>query len=140
MYKIDTDTSLLCRIVDKSILPDGTEIQLEDWNAYNTTDHHAGWQIGAYPIAKKSFGAYCQKGKPFRLTIYSHKDYTDDMLKTDYKALKNGTKTLADLRKHFWNHGRDEMVLGLNDAPTAERHSAYDEREMNIEDEWDLER
>ena len=28
-------------------------------------------------------------------------------------ALKNGTKTLADLQNHFWNHGRDKMVLGL---------------------------
>ena len=101
------------KIVDKAVLPDGTEIQLEDWSDNNTIDHHAGWLIGAYPIAKETFGAYCTKGKPFRLTIYNHKGYTDDMLIADYEALKNGTKTLADLRKHFWNHGRDCMALGL---------------------------
>ena len=61
----------------------------------------------------ETFGAYCTKGKTFRLTIYNHKGYTDEMLKADYEALKNGTKTLADLQNHFWNHGRDKMVLGL---------------------------
>ena len=100
-------------LVDKAVMADGTEIQLEDWSDNNTPQHHAGWLIGAYPIAKETFGVYCTKGKTFRLTIYNHKGYTDEMLKADYEALKNGTKTLADLQNHFWNHGRDKMVLGL---------------------------
>lgn len=101
------------KIVDKAVLPDGTRIQLEDWSACNTPKFHCGWQIGAYPIAKESFGYYSKKGERFRLTIYNHKGYTDDMLKADYEALKNGTKTLADLQEHFWNHERDCMALGL---------------------------
>lgn len=36
-----------------------------------------------------------------------------DMLKADYKELKNGTKTLADLKSYFWNGKRDGYVLGL---------------------------
>ncbi len=101
------------KIVDKAVMSDGTKIQLEDWNNNNTSIYHAGWLIGAYPIAKETFGAYYKKGETFRLTIYNHKNYTDEMLQQDYEALKNGTKTLADLKEHFWNHGRDCMVLGL---------------------------
>lgn len=35
------------------------------------------------------------------------------MLKADYEKLKNGTKTLADLKSYFWNGYRDRYVLGL---------------------------
>ena len=35
------------------------------------------------------------------------------MLKADYEELKNGTKTLADLKSYFWNGKRDCYVLGL---------------------------
>lgn len=35
------------------------------------------------------------------------------MIKTDYEALKNGTKSLADLKSYFWNGYRDRYVLGL---------------------------
>ena len=34
-------------------------------------------------------------------------------LKADYEKLKNGTKTLADLKSYFWNGNRDCYVLGL---------------------------
>ena len=29
--------------------------------------------------------------------------------------LKNGTKSIGDLKEHFWNHGRDSFVLGLKE-------------------------
>lgn len=36
------------------------------------------------------------------------------MIKTDYEALKSGTKSFVDLKAHFfWNHQRDCFVLGL---------------------------
>ena len=35
------------------------------------------------------------------------------MLKADYEELKNGTKTIADLKSYFWNGYRDRYVLGL---------------------------
>lgn len=31
------------------------------------------------------------------------------------KIFKNGTKTLADLREHFWNGGKNAFYLGLID-------------------------
>ena len=67
-------------------------------------------------VAKNTFpkgkGWYAQKDKKFSSCVYSRGNYTKDMLKTDYEALKNGTKTLADLKNHFWNHKRDCFVLG----------------------------
>ena len=31
----------------------------------------------------------------------------------DRAVMADGTKTLADLKAHFWNHQRDCFVLGL---------------------------
>lgn len=41
--------------------------------------------------------------------------YSDDMVLSDYESLKNGTKTLADLKEHFRYKTKDEYYLGLND-------------------------
>lgn len=108
------------KIIDKAVLSDGTEIQLEDWHTKNTKaypDLH-GYTIGAYPIAKNtSKCGLIKTGESFRLSIARNEyaKYTDDMVLTDYEALKNGTKTLADLREHFWNREKDAFYLGLID-------------------------
>ena len=106
------------KIIDSAVLPDGTKIQLEDWHSENSEkypDLH-GYTISAYPIAKNTsrFG-WVRKGETFRLGIARNEyaNYTDDMVLADYEALKNGTKTLTDLKAHFWNHQRDCFVLGL---------------------------
>lgn len=106
------------KIIDSAVLLDGTKIQLEDWHSENTEkypDLH-GYTIGAYPIAKNtSRSGWIRKGETFRLGIARNEyaNYTDDMVLADYEALKNGTKTLADLKAHLWNHQRDCFVLGL---------------------------
>lgn len=41
--------------------------------------------------------------------------YTDDMVLADYESLKNGTKTLANLREHFNDGAKHEFYLGLID-------------------------
>ena len=108
------------RIIDKAVLSDGTKIQLEDWHSENTEkypDLH-GYTIGAYPIAKNtSRSGWIRKGETFRLGIArsEYANYTDDMVLADYEALKNGTKTLADLREHFWNREKDAFYLDLID-------------------------
>ena len=58
------------KIVDKAVMADGTEIQLEDWSDNNTPQHHAGWLIGAYPIAKETFGAYRTNPKSSGAIVY----------------------------------------------------------------------
>ena len=37
------------------------------------------------------------------------------MILADYEALKNGTKTLVDLKDHFYQGPKDEFYLGLID-------------------------
>ena len=43
------------KIIEKAVMPDGTKIQFEDWRSENTKENPDlyGFQIGAYPIAKK---------------------------------------------------------------------------------------
>lgn len=44
------------KIIDSTVLPDGTKIQLEDWHSENTGKYPDlyGYMIGAYPIAKNT--------------------------------------------------------------------------------------
>ena len=106
------------KIIDKTILSDGTKIQLEDWHDENTPDFPElyGYTIAAYPIAKNtSKYKFVKSGEPFRLQISRNEygNYTDNMVLADYEALKNGTKMLADLREHFYYRKKDEFYLGL---------------------------
>lgn len=109
------------KIIDSAVLLDGTKIQLEDWHSENTEkypDLH-GYTIGAYPIAKNtSRSGWIRKGETFRLSIAQNKyrNYTDENVLSDYEALKNGDKTLTDLREYFWNTKKDEFYLGLIDT------------------------
>lgn len=43
------------KIIDKTVLSDGTKIQLEDWHSENSEKYPDlyGYMIGAYPKAKK---------------------------------------------------------------------------------------
>lgn len=83
-------------------------------NIQNCTDI----QSAAYPVAKNSgrFG-WPRIGQEFRVAICrnEHMQYSDDMVLSDYESLKNGTKTLADLKEHFRYKTKDEYYLGLND-------------------------
>lgn len=108
------------KIIDRAVMADGTKIQLEDWHSENSEkypDLH-GYTISAYPIAKNTsrFG-WIRKGETFRLAIARNEyaNYTDDMVLADYEALKNGTKSFADLREYFWNREKDAFYLGLTD-------------------------
>ena len=82
------------QIIDRTVMADGTKIQLEDWHSENSEKYinlH-GYTIGAYPIAKNTsrFG-WIRKGETFRLGIARNEyaNYTDDMVLADYEALKN---------------------------------------------------
>ena len=109
------------KIIDKAVLSDGTEIQLEDWHDKNTKEYPDlhGYTIGAYPIAKNTNKwGLIRKGESFRLGISQNKyrNYTEENVLSDYEALKNGDKTLIDLREYFWNTKKDEFYLGLIDT------------------------
>jgi hypothetical protein len=106
------------KIIEKSILKDGTEIQLEDWSEHNSEEYPDlyGLTIGAYPYAKRT-GKYrwVEGGKRFRLSISNNKymGYTDEMVKQDYNDLISGKKTLEDLSEHFYNGDKDKYYMGL---------------------------
>jgi hypothetical protein len=107
------------KVLERANLPDGTDIQLEDWHENNTPElpDLYGFTIAAYPIAKNT-GKWriIQGGKKFRLSIDNnkYKNYTDEDVKADYEALKFGEKTLQDLAEHFWNGEKDMWYLGMD--------------------------
>lgn len=108
------------KIIEISAMPDGTEIQLEDWHDKNTKDYNDlyGYVIGVYPVAKNSgrFG-WVKSGGKFRISISYNKyaNYTDEMVLSDFESLKNGEKTLSDLKDHFFNNFKDQFYLGIID-------------------------
>lgn len=89
------------KVLERATMPDGTEIQLEEWKNK--------LYIGAYPLARRS-GKYIlmQEGEKFRLTICSKKPFSD------FKALQEGNKILEDLSNYFWNGKKDMWYLGMN--------------------------
>lgn len=107
------------KVLEKAVMPNGTEIQLEDCSDKNTKEYPDlyGLQIGAYPIAKNT-GKYrwIEGGQIFRLTISMNQymGYTNDNVKADFEALKNGEKNLEDLASRFWNGEKDMWYLGMN--------------------------
>lgn len=105
-------------IIERTVMPNGTEIQLEDWSSHNTLEYPNlyGLTIGAYPTAKNTGkGRWVESGEKFRLTIScnNHSGYSNDDVKADFTALKNGKKHLEDLAVHFWNGKKDMYYLGM---------------------------
>lgn len=107
------------KVLEKAIMPNGIEIQLEDWSEHNSEDYPNlyGFTIGAYPEAQRT-GLYrfVQGGQKFRLSISNNNymGYTNDQVRADYEALKSGEKKLEDLSERFWNHEKDMWYLGMD--------------------------
>lgn len=109
----------LMKILEKGTMPNGTEIQLEDWSEHNTPEYPElyGLMIGAYPFAKNtSKYRWIESGKLFRLSISknTYTGYTNEQVKEDYIALRSGSKSLTDLAPHFRDGERDMWYLGMN--------------------------
>ena len=106
-------------VVERAVIPNGTEIQLEDWRENNTKEYPDlyGLIIGAYPIAKNTGKhRWIESGQTFRLDISmnQYRGYSNDDVKADFEALKSGEKSLEDLADHFWNGEKDMWLLGMN--------------------------
>lgn len=107
------------KVIEQAVMPNGTEIQLEDWSENNTREYPDlyGLAIGVYPIAKNT-GKYrwIESGNKFRLQISMNqcRGYSNDDVKADFEALKSGEKSLEDLADHFWNGKKDMWFLGMN--------------------------
>lgn len=97
-------------ILERAKMPDGTEIQLENWkevypNIFNTLT------IGAYPKAKQSRG-WIRKGEPYRLDL-ARGFTSDDIVRETFNCLEHGIITLEELDDHYWNGDRDRFFMGL---------------------------
>lgn len=107
------------KVIERATMPDGTKILLEDWSDKNTEQFPDlyGLTIGAYPIAERT-GKYrlIECGKMFRISISQNKytGYSNNNVRADFEALKNGTKSLEDLSAHFWNGEKDMWCLGMD--------------------------
>lgn len=92
-------------------MPDGTAIQLENWEDRYPSSPTLWWTIGAYPLAKHGSGRYFgphRKGEMFRLTISFH---TDAEAVEAFEKLNRGEAELLDYRDKFWNLERDAELL-----------------------------
>lgn len=109
------------KVLEKSAMPNGIEIQLEDWSDKDTGRYPNlyGLQIGAYPYARNT-GKYrwIENRRVFRLTISTnkHNGYSNEHIRADFEALKSGAKQLEDLSEHFWNKEKDMWYLGMDVA------------------------
>lgn len=94
------------KILEKSTMPNGTEIQLEDWDGKLS--------IGAYPIAKTGYG-FVKYGEVFRLTVSENQyiSYSNEDVRADFKKLKSGEKQLEEMERLFWNGKKDAIMLGI---------------------------
>ena len=106
------------KIIERAVMPNGTKIQLEDWSDKNTKEYPDlyGLEICAYPVRKGYCKWFEKPGERFRLTISQNKyqNYSNDDVKADFEALKNGEKLLEDLADHFWNGEKDMWYLGMD--------------------------
>lgn len=107
------------KVIERAVMPNKTEIILEDWSDKNTPEYPDlyGLQIGAYPVAKNTGKwGWVKNNERFRLSIHSneYQNYTNDDVKADFETLKSGEKSLEDLAAHFWNGEKDMWYLGMN--------------------------
>lgn len=109
------------KVIERALMPDGTEILLEDWSENNTPEYPNlyGYAIAAYPFAARSSpSGWIKSGERFRLEI-SHNPYSGyvgELILSDFRALVAGDKVPADLRSHFYNGEKDAYLLGLETA------------------------
>ena len=106
-------------ILEKAVMPNGTKIQLEDWSNHNTEEYPNlyGLCIGAYPIAKNTGKwRWVQGGRQFRISIAfnNYIGYTNDNVKADFEALKEGSKKLEDLSQQFYDGEKAAWYLGMD--------------------------
>ena len=101
------------KILQKDVMPDGTNIQIEDWKEVYPFEKTV--KIGAYPLAKNSGRhGWIQRNEKFRLEL-SRNFNSDKEVYSIYEALTNGSVKLEDLDDHYYHGDRDRFYLGLID-------------------------
>ena len=100
------------KIVKKSKMPDGTDIQIEDWK--NVYSHIKTLSIATYPKAKNtSMSGFIERNKTFRLEL--SKLENDEQVENIFNELEKGTISLEELSDYFYNGHKDMYYLGMVD-------------------------
>jgi len=82
------------KVVIKDKMPDGTDIQIEDWSENYPNVHKFGDLVVAYPISKYiTLDEHIRQGERFRCELNFK---THEQALEAFENLKNGTKTLLD--------------------------------------------
>jgi len=100
---------------ERSEMPDGTKIQIEDWKE-DYPGVHDTLTIAAYPKAKNT-GKYSwvRKGETFRLEI-SRGFKTDEHVKEVFDMLSIGCMKLEDLADNYWDGQKAKFYMGLAES------------------------
>ena len=105
-------------IRERSQMPDGTKIQIEDWK-----DDYPGTittlNIAAYPKAKRE-GFWIRRGEPFRLDM-SRGWTSDDNVREAFQALELGALSLEELKDHYWDIDKDRYLMLVESEARCER-------------------
>ena len=107
------------KILEKTVMPDGTPIQLEDWSDRNTPEYPNlyGLMIGAYPKQKRGCcNPYPYPGREFRISIDQNRYqlYFNDDVGAECLALADVSKIGEYLSEHSWYRERDMWCLGMD--------------------------
>ena len=85
------------KILQKTTMPNGTKIQLEDWsNTYSFYKHPV---LVAYPISTKT-SLWRKEGFTFRMELDSNWNSQEE-IKEAFNKLQEGVINLFDLQDHF---------------------------------------
>ncbi len=113
------------KIIKKSKMPNGTDIQMEDWK--NDYAHIKTLIIGTYPKAKNtSVSGLIERNKTFRLELSNFEN--DKQVENIFDQLEKGTISLEELSDYFYNGHKDMYYLGIVD--NEELQEDLDEEEI----------
>lgn len=114
------------KIIKKSTMADGTNIQIEDWK--DTYELMNIYSIATYPKAKNSskYG-FIENNKNFRLELTRFE--SNEQVEKVFKQLEDGSISLNDLSEHFLDVHRDMYYLGMTES--EEIQDEQDEEELS---------
>lgn len=88
-------------VLKRDRMPDGTSIQLEEWNSYAMQVFKNEKVITCYPVMefKPEAVMFGEIGKTFRVEINAEESEVDDI----YNKLVSGQAAILDYKNQFYN-------------------------------------
>lgn len=113
------------KIIKKTKMPNGTDIQIEDWR--EDYPFLKVFDIGVYPNAKNSSKyRFIYANETFRLTLTGFE--SNKQVEKIFNQLEKGKIKLEELSEYFQNGNRDKFYLGLVQSEEIEEN--LDDKEI----------